>query len=576
MYSALLYLQWQTVKNQMLARVRRLKQPKYLAGLVVGGLYLYFYFFRYLLRRGQPGFVLNLSAGDRLLLEFAGATILFVIVFLAWVIPHQRAALTFTEAEIAFLFPAPISRRMLIHFKLLRSQTAILFTTLLLTIVTNRFGGKAWIQAAGWWLILSALNLHFLGSSFAMTKLADRGITKWRRRGIILALVLMAAGAVLIWARRTLPPFDLDKYADLDRLKVYLREVLISGPVPYLLYPFRLVVRPFLAPDPWAFVVAVPPVLLLILLEYVWVVRADVAFEEASIEASKKLATKVAAVRSGNWSAAQRPPKKRRPPFPLRPTGHPAVALLWKNLISAGQVFTLRIWLRLALVAVIAAMIFGRSAGSGNVRPLVGMIAAMLMFWSLFAGAQIFRQDFRQDLAMADVLKSYPMPAWQLVLGQLLAPAVILTGLQWFLLIILLGFFPFDKMDRAMLYAIAAGAAIVIPVINLITLQIPNAAVLLFPGWFQTGKGVSHGIEVTGQRLIFIFGQFLVFALALVPAAAGFAALYFPVWSFVGVTAGIVAGSIAAAVVLAAEASAGIVLLGWLFRRFDVAAEQTA
>ena len=60
---------------------------------------------------------------------------------LAWIIPHQRAALTFTEAEVAFLFPAPISRRALIHFKLLRSQTAILFTTLLLTLVTNRLGG---------------------------------------------------------------------------------------------------------------------------------------------------------------------------------------------------------------------------------------------------------------------------------------------------------------------------------------------------------------------------------------------------------------------------------------------------
>ena len=119
-----------------------------------------------------------------------GALILLTILLLAWIIPHQRAALTFTEAEVAFLFPAPISRRGLIHFKLLRSQTAILFTTLLLTLVTNRFGGKAWIHAAGWWLIFSTLNLHLLGSSFARTMLLDRGITNWQRRLGILALVL--------------------------------------------------------------------------------------------------------------------------------------------------------------------------------------------------------------------------------------------------------------------------------------------------------------------------------------------------------------------------------------------------
>ena len=133
---------------------------------------------------------------------------------LAWIIPHQRAALTFTEAEVAFLFPAPISRRGLIHFKLLRSQTAILFTTLLLTLVTNRLGGHAWIRAAGWWLILSTLNLHLLGSSFALTMLLDRGISNWQRRLGILALVLVLAGVVIVWARQTMPAFDLSRFDD--------------------------------------------------------------------------------------------------------------------------------------------------------------------------------------------------------------------------------------------------------------------------------------------------------------------------------------------------------------------------
>ena len=57
--------------------------------------------------------------------------------------------------------------------------------------------------------------------------------------------------------------------------------------------------------------------------------------------------------------------------------------------------------------------------------------------------------------------------------------------------------------------------SMVIPMLNFVSLIIPNASVLLFPSWFQTGREGPHGIEATGQRLIFMLGQLLVFVLAL-------------------------------------------------------------
>src|ERR1035437_4105242 len=190
-------------------RIKRLKQPKYLLGAIVGGLYFYWYFFRTFFGTRPRGQAFAIFPPDnQALLESIGALILLVIVLLAWVIPHERASLTFTEAEVAFLFPAPISRRTLIHFKLLRSQTAILFTTLLLTVVTRRFGGHAWIRAAGWWLILSTVDPHLLRSSFAVTMLLDRGISTWQRRLGILALAVGLTGVVFVWGRQTLPAFD--------------------------------------------------------------------------------------------------------------------------------------------------------------------------------------------------------------------------------------------------------------------------------------------------------------------------------------------------------------------------------
>ena len=95
--------------NRTKARLKRLKQPKYLVGAIFGFLYLYFYFFQFLFARGRPGTDAMGSASQ--IVESVGSIILLGLIVGAWIFPQQRAALVFTEAEIAFLFPAPINRR---------------------------------------------------------------------------------------------------------------------------------------------------------------------------------------------------------------------------------------------------------------------------------------------------------------------------------------------------------------------------------------------------------------------------------------------------------------------------------
>jgi hypothetical protein len=294
MIGALIYLQVQSLKNRLRARLRRLKKPKYLAGAAVGAAYFYFFFFRHFFAGRRPA--TGVAPETLVLFELLGALVLFAMVLSAWIFPHERAALAFTEAEIAFLFPAPVTRRTLIHFKLLRSQIAILFTTLLLTLVTRRFGGggAAWIRAFGWWLILSTLNLHTLAASFARTRLLDRGISNWRRRTFVLSAATALVVAAALWFRYKVPAPQASDFESLETIKYYFRHALESGPAFYMLYPFRMVVRPYLALDGWTFLFASGPVFALMLLHYWWVVKSDVAFEEASVDYSRKLAEKIA------------------------------------------------------------------------------------------------------------------------------------------------------------------------------------------------------------------------------------------------------------------------------------------
>jgi hypothetical protein len=578
MIAALFYLQYHSFRNRLVSRFKRLKQPKYLVGAIVGGFYFYGYFYRYIFQGfgRQPGMNLAVSSEHRLLFELLGALALFVIVLLAWLIPHERAALTFTEAEVAFLFPAPVTRRALIHFKLLRSQFGILFTTLLFTLFSRRFGGSAWIHALGWWLILSTLNLHFLGSSFARTLLLDHGISNRLRRLLVFGLAAAMAGAVWVWARRTLPEPGSADTASLNAILDYAQRVLTAGPALCLLYPFRLMVRPFLAPDAAAFFGALAPALLLFLLHYLWVIYSDVAFEEASVEASQKLAVRIAAVRAGNWQGAKKNQKARRPWFKLAATGLPATALLWKNLLGVGQVLSVRLGIVFIVVVVAVGVGLGNGHAGQNLSLVAVILVATALGYSLLLGPQLLRLDFRQDLPLADILKTFPLRGWQIALGEILAPVVVLAVCQWLLLLVGAGLvFYLPGKSAALLLAIALGATFLLPMLDFLVLLIPNAAVLLFPSWIQAGKDSPRGIEATGQRLIFALGQFFVLLLALLPAAIVFTVVLVLMKFALGYAAAVPFAALAATIILAIEASIGVMLLGKLFERFDVSEEST-
>jgi len=208
----------------------------------------------------------------------------------------------------------------------------------------------------------------------------------------------------------------------------------------------------------------------------------------------------------------------------------------------------------------------------------LGASALMLAAYVLLIGPQFARQDLRSDLPQADLLKTYPLPGWQIVLGELLTPAIILTGVLWLaLLFAAVAFQPVGRgaewLTPGLRLAGGAGLALATPFVVLLQLLVPNAAALVFPGWFQLSRMRGGGPEVIGQRMIYFFAQVVAMTAALAPALlAGGAVILMFHW-ITGVPAALALAALAAAAVLAAELWFGVQWLGRRFEKLDLAAD---
>ena len=576
--NALGYLVTRSFVNGVLFRLKRLRQPRYLLGAILGGAYFYFYFGRILGGEHSPfGAAFGVEAG---------AAILFVVTLvLSWILPASRAAIGFTEAEIAFLFPAPITRRTLVIMRLLKSQFALLMFSAFMTLLTGRFrlGAEAWLRVGGWWVILNTLNMHRIGASFALQRLRERGMADWKRRAVFLfAIAALAAGVE--FTRRSLPqPPDLATAArgGFGAIASYVTQVFHAGPLPYVLAPFKLVVQPNFAHDTVTFLRALLPALGIMTLHFIWVVRADVSFEDASIEAAKKHAAFIAARGRGETRARTGPGKARTPLFRLRPTGFAPVALVWKSLLKAGGRRSISRWAFFFAALATGAWLLGQA---GNLSPaliavatVIGIGCYMTLLISFVMIGQHSAAQLRQGIAAMDLLKTYPIPGWQIALGELLGPVSLGTLMQWCSLgigIMLLRLDPHFASVEPWVLCTIAGFALLLPVFNLSSAILPCAGALLFPGWFRLQENAGPGIENTGLRLILGIAQLLAIVVALLPVAFFGALAFFAAGKFTALLAwhALAAGG-SAILVLAMEASLGIAWLGSLYDKFDVSGE---
>jgi ABC-2 type transport system permease protein len=561
MIRAFAYLIIHSTRNKWLSQIKRIRNPRYAIALLLGIGYFVMLSFNMSHNRGAtPNPISTIASGALAVLL---PMLLLLMAAYAWVFGTDGSALAFTQAEVSMLFTAPVSRRALIVYKLVRSQAAVLVTTVIWFVIFRRTGGIE--RALSYWVGLSILNTHRLGISLIRASGAAHGITASRRNLPAIALFVSAFAVVATaFARAWGAILDAD---GMSAKASVITEVATSAPVSWVLYPFHLAVAPGFAAHGLPWLMAMLAALAVLAAHVLWVLWTDANFEEAAAEASAKQAIRLATLRSRGVSGA-RIAKAKRHTLPLSASGAPWVAIVWKNFLYLQRTGTLRSIIGLPVVlAAIAVLFAGRSE--------IAVVMAMSTSFAVAATVVVFgpmslRSDLRAELARLPILKTMPLSGREIVLAEIVGTAAPAAIMQ--VLLLLSGTLAFALMPSgAPPVAYMVGGAIGVPVLlfglNLANFTIHNGMALLFPAWVKTGDAGTAGVETIGQGVLtVVITSFLLLLLALIPIAVG-GGLYL-YWRPLP-TVAIAFSTIAAGVILGLESFGLMHLLGRSLERLE-------
>jgi hypothetical protein len=525
MLSALTYLALRSTWNRLSYQLRRLRSPRYLIAIILGLLYLYAIVEQQHAARGD-------ESNPVAWVELAAALGALGVVIWAWLIGSERRALSFSPADVTFLFAGPVTRRNLIAYKLLRSQLTVLFTVVLWTVLLSRerFGASPWLRSLSLWVLLTTLSLHRLGASFVRSAFKEYGSMSLRRRVLPSLAAIVGIGIVAASLWRAAP--DLTAAArngGIEAIFGVLTAVAIQPPMAWVLVPFRIIVRPLTAPTPAAWLHTIGPAIAVLVAHAIWVIRSDAAFEEVAAEHSMARLRR----RSPEQRARSARARSRRRALPkalrLQPVGWPAGGIVWKNIVSVVRARPIRALVITGLAAALGTALLSL----GGSTPIAEIIGSLALIWTVvmfLVGPQWVRNDFRDDLPSFDLLRSYPVRSDSLVAAEVAGSTLVLTVVQ----LALLGFAylaflgspgaPLTLTERTL--ALVA-ALVYLPPINYASMLIQNAGSILFPAWVRGGPERAGGVEALGQNMLLIVAHVGALAVVLAGPALAATAVYY-------------------------------------------------
>lgn len=552
-------------RNRAVRRLRRIREPRYAIALIVGVLYLWSIFFNPARSHNAMGsFALN---GTAHLFYALGLTVLAAS---WWLVGFEKLPIQYTPAEVQFLFPAPVLRRQLVELKILQAQLPVLLSCVLWLVILGRGSGSILLRCIALWVLFTALYLHRMSAWLVRTSLAEHGAAG-ARRGFITVLIVGTATVAAAWSLIHGLPALRAAFATHAPFRI-LSAALHLPVIAVLSYPFRLLLAPVFAPTTTAWLGAIWPAALIMLVHVPWVLHTDAAFEEAAAEASARRAARLAMIRSRGTVIRPARPGRTRFHLPLGASGIPGVAIVWKNALALVRTLTVQTIISF-IIAATALLVGVFSLNSGrDAAAMIATGAAIIAGVLALMGPLWVRNDLRLDLQSLEFLRTLPLGGAQFVRAEIAASVCVITGLQYVLLAIAVvaasfSTYPwFDLSDRA---ALVLTLLLTLPAVNLLSVLVQNTLALLVPGWVQLGITRRGGVEAMGQGIVSVFGSVLaLLLLLLVPLLAGTVASALLRFQRYGLWT-LLPGAIMVAATALAEAWGITVWLGHRFERLE-------
>jgi len=203
--------------------------------------------------------------------------------------------------------------------------------------------------------------------------------------------------------------------------------------------------------------------------------------------------------------------------------GHPALAIIWKNILCLRRTAQLRVFIGPVAMAVILG---GAFSEDGDVRAIVATSALIFAGMLLVFGGRMIRNDMRQDMQHLALLKVLPMASTELMLAEVASSALPMAVLQLSLLVV--GFIAaaltnYPLIDAGVRLGCLLAAPVAVVALNMALMTIQNGTAVLFPAWVRLGPTVATGVEALGQNVLATTANLVSLALALViPTIVGF------------------------------------------------------
>lgn len=418
-------------------------------------------------------------------------------------------AISFTPAEVNFLFPGPFSRRQLLVYKIVVTLLNAGVGTLVFAVFCKSYApiflaGYLGMLLAILFLQLFAMAVAFVGST--------AGVLAYNRgRKLVLGLLAVLIGVALLQLGKGMPGSDwrgvLERWDESPLLSV-------------LLAPLSWFANAFTARRLWPDLAQWAGLGLLVdgvLLGLVFAL--DAHYLETAASASERLYARMQRLRSGGVSAQWGGAGRVRFTLPNFPWWGGLGPSVWRQLLTTLR--SLKGMLLFLLIVGVSATwpMLLRGGGLPANEPGVGVgLASGLLTMTLFLFPMLLTFDFRGDLDRMEVLKSLPLPPVTLVLGQLTAPVLLGSLIQLILLTAL------QALVGGVGEVLLAAVLFVLP-FNFLLFGLENLVFLHYPT--RMAPATAGDFQMVGRNMLLLWGKFLALALVLGMIALAATVAYF-------------------------------------------------